>query len=998
MLSALFLLSVFMAPPSLTNPSFDLGDTAPRGWQLVGDGVWEQVGRTGGRCVSVRGRGDDTSFWRSTTFAPLPGSLYRLSFWLKGTGSGGCAVAGLDAANRDYAPPSQWQSESFVFHTPDEWPNAFLRVGQWHVNGQVWFDDVSIAPVIPIHSRSGEVELGAGEMVENSTYSFSAPLTRESSNYARPLVRHTAGFNTDRWTFAPNQEVCYRHGVAGNRQLSASVSIAVLYHNSGACRVEASRDGQTWVPVGTINAVQTRTFELPDSLFPAAEVWVRLKADESGQFQVHSYEYRASLSRPLAPFTGRTRFAEVAKQDPTVRVELVDLGALRPGPGCRVRLSVSGHSRPLIAHVLVTEPGSARASRFSVAVRRGPQAVPVDVPYSLRRAGSGRLRIQITDAQALPSRKREAVLFDAAVTYRVSSLYAADYGYAISSTRHADLWWCEATYKVSRDRPAPTSARPSVSIEAAKGEFEPFQLVISPKRSIQSLSVSVDDLISPQGHRIAASNVTIRQVAYVRVTTPTDSYGDVGDWPDPLPPVNGPMILEAGQNQPLWITVRVPRDARAGTYTGKIRLSSPSWSAVIPLRLRVWDFALPRSPRISSALGLYDAAIRTYHHLESDQEMAQVWELYMRDFAEHRISPYNPMTLSPIRVEVVSDQVRLDFEAFDKAAQHYLDELGFTTFMLPIQGMPGGTFYGRHPGSFGGHLQGTPEYERLMGQYLKGLQDHLEQKGWLSKAYVYWFDEPEPKDYPFVREGMDILRRHAPKLAKMLTEQPEPELEDVVDIWCPVLDMFRPDACQRQKSLGKKIWWYVCTGPKGPYTTLFIDHPAVNMRMWVWLAYKYGVDGLLVWTTNWWTSDTAFPPPAVQDPWSDPMSYVSGYGTPRGTKAHWGNGDGRFLYPPKGHTDGRKRITGPVSSFRWEMLREGLEDADVFFLLREAIAKAEAAGAPSDLLQQARALTSIPPQIAKGLTDFTRDPQPMYRHRRAAALMVERLLSAVKAR
>ncbi|MGQ9523644.1 MAG: glycoside hydrolase domain-containing protein [Armatimonadota bacterium] len=997
MLSALFFLSVFMAPASPPNASFDLGDTSPRGWQLVGEGAWEQQGRTGARCVSVRGRGDDTSFWRSTSFAPNPGGIYRLSFWLKGTGTGGCAVAGLDAANRDYAPPADWQNHWFVFRAPDDRSDAFLRFGQWHVNGQVWFDDVSITPVIPIHARSGPIELGIGEQVEDSIYTFSAPLTRESSNYARPLVRHTAGFNTDRWTFGPGQEVCYRHSIAGTRQLSGSVSVSVQYHVSGACRIEASTDGRAWVPVGTITGVQTRTFELPNSLLPASEVWVRLQSD-GGQFQVHSYEYRAVLSRPLAPFTGRTRFAQVAKRSTDVRVELVDLGALRPGPACRVRLRVSGHMRPLTAHVLVTEPGSAKARRFSTPVRKGPQPVDVDVPYSLRRSGTGRLRIQIAAAGTPSAGKRTSVLFDAETDYRVSSLYAADYGYAVSSTAIADLWWCEAAYKVSRDRPAPTSARPAVLIEAAKGEFEPFQLVIAPKRAVQGLTVTAADFVSPQGARIPAGNVSLRLVDYVRVTTPTDSYGDVGDWPDPLPPITGPIDLKAHQNQPLWITVRVPTDARAGTYTGRIRLSAGTWSAVVPVRLRVWDFALPKSPRITSALGLDPHAIQTYHHLDTQEELAQVWDLYMRNFADHRVSPYFPMAMAPIGVQVVNDSVKLDFDAFDRAAHRYLDELGFTTFMLPIQGMPGGTFHDRHLGSFAGHQQGTPEYERLMDQYLKGLQDHLEQKGWLSKAYVYWFDEPEPKDYPFVREGMEILRRHAPKLARMLTEQPEPELEDVVDIWCPILDMFRPDACRRQKELGKKVWWYVCTGPKGPYTTLFIDHPAVNMRMWVWLAYKYGVDGLLVWTTNWWTSDTAFPPPAKQDPWADPMSYVSGYGTPPGTKAHWGNGDGRFLYPPKGHADGRKRITGPVDSFRWEMLREGLEDTDMFFLLQDAVKRAETAGVQEDLVRQAKALVHIPEAVASGLTEFTRDPQPMYRHRSAVGRVLERLLHAVSGR
>ena len=37
----------------------------------------------------------------------------------------------------------------------------------------------------------------------------------------------------------------------------------------------------------------------------------------------------------------------------------------------------------------------------------------------------------------------------------------------------------------------------------------------------------------------------------------------------------------------------------------------------------------------------------------------------------------------------------------------------------------------------------------MFSSYVKQLQDHLRDKGWLDMAFVYWFDEPDPKDYRF---------------------------------------------------------------------------------------------------------------------------------------------------------------------------------------------------------------------------------------------------------
>src|SRR5208283_1973340 len=96
--------------------------------------------------------------------------------------------------------------------------------------------------------------------------------------------------------------------------------------------------------------------------------------------------------------------------------------------------------------------------------------------------------------------------------------------------------------------------------------------------------------------------------------------------------------------------------------------------------------------------------------------------------------------------------------------------------------------------------------------------------------------------------------------------------------------------------------------------------------MWLWQTWKYGVQGILIWDTDWWTSPSRFTD-SPQNPWEDPMSYSD---PAPGT---WGNGDGRFFYPPNhGRNDGRttEYAGGPVDSLRWEILGEGVQDWEYF--------------------------------------------------------------------
>jgi hypothetical protein len=342
--------------------------------------------------------------------------------------------------------------------------------------------------------------------------------------------------------------------------------------------------------------------------------------------------------------------------------------------------------------------------------------------------------------------------------------------------------------------------------------------------------------------------------------------------------------------------------------------------------------------------------------------------------------------------------VTVDFAAFDRACETYLDGLGFNSITIRLRGMGGGTFHARHPGRIGAFEQGSAQYEALMDSQGRQLVEHLRRKGWLDRAYVYWFDEPDKKDYEFVVDGMERIRRAAPGLTRMLTEQPEPELLGHVDLWCPVVSQYDPKVGEERRRQGDRFWWYLCCGPHAPYIGLFIDHPAVDLRVWAWLSRKWGVGGHLVWQTNYWTSSAAFPPPKVQDPYEDPMSYVSGYSHEAGQIGYWGNGDGRFLYPPgrDPENDKTRYLSGPVGSIRWEMLREGAEDYDTFCLLDELIARARQTGKAAELRAEAEKLAAVPDAVITDDKTYSKDPAALHEHRLKLGGMIERLSRALE--
>jgi hypothetical protein len=950
------------------NPSFESGTNTPAGWSLSGGtGRWEAFGHTGSRCVSVTGTGSTANSWQTTQCRPTPGRPCVVRFrGMSTNASGGTFISGFDSVNRDIWLGPAWQAHAFIAALPNHATNPVLRFGQWMVNGTAFFDDVEVLPVLPAHARVGSAVLGDGEEVRSGRYRFQSRFNAFGGNYARCLHEHTAGFNTDRWPLSSGGYVIYRHGLGGALLSDANVRAVISWYQSGELIVEAGTNGVTWLELGraaaaTNGAVSvTLDTNLPPALLPAPELFVRLRT--TGYLQVNSYRFEASVAEPLSDAEGQSLFFELEKQSPELVLEPVSVFDSPTGKVATVTLRNTGSTARALA-VVTRAPGPDGGQQWGQDLLLAPQAsltLPLYLPASS--AQETLVQVEVTDtAQA-------QVLFQAAVRVKVSLLNDASFGWRLPAPTNCPVWWCEGTFKVGRQRPLPATFSSAVELAAARNEYEPFQLVLRPAVALRNLRVSVSPFSGPGGAGIAASNVELAQVEYVPVTEPTDSSCVPGDYPDPLVPLLGPFNAAAGTNHPLWITVRVPEDVPAGVYEAALTVGADGLAPfAVPVRLRVFDFTLSDVTHTETAYGV--SLDNRWHNLTNEAQRVAVWDLYMQNCRRHRISPYSPHARAPIQWSLQGGQFSHDFTAFNAAMTRYLDEFKFNAFNLDIV-----------PSSLGGYARFTPEYRALYSQLMGPILAHLREKGWLARAYCYWFDEPTAGDYPFVAEGMSTLLQGAPGLRRQLTEQPEPPLYGAVDLWAPVFDNWSA-RCQERQALGEQVWWYVCTGPKAPYPNNFIDHPAIAHRLRTWMAEKLGVTGELYWSATHYSGRNY----ELRNPWQDAMS-IAPEGVP------WGNGDGLLLYPPTRTPPAAPVLQGPLNSLRWELLREALEDAEYFWLLNRALAEAESRPGPlSPAALEGRAARDAALALVTSQVEFETDPQRLYAARRRLAEAIEAL-------
>ena len=1009
--------------------------------------------------LSIVGNGGSTE-WLSAPISFESRKAYRLRFKasVARDGSGDCFCAGTPFANFDFAGiaggETPEEERSFVFFVPDGKDGRYdapARFAQWNTRREYCVAEPSIAAVAPIYRRvvntaakdekelqaplatpHGEaLLLGDGESVDESgVYRFEAFKSRERSNCDRTLYSTTSGYNTNRWTVGLGAEIVYHFSLIpheivvassrphyfGLRQTepvtfeSGRVNVSIGYSVAGKTIVEASLDGENWTTLGDIIGLGTRDFDLQPVIgdAPRSDVYVRLvgaQVDNAGGCSVQVHGFGVELKTVQGAdrrFVGRgeTLFADLANAESAAKTNAIP----QFFDDDAVYSNLLDHANyPLI----VESPWNVGAPWNNLSSENDETSLTpgkyVEWRYAL-------------------NYKRHATIIRPIFPFFIQNYTSSVLGIEsnVDDPKIIETSWCDADYHVPRDpKVCAIQAERRIELFAAQNDYESFQLVLRPKiKDWTNLQASVVETLTTQdGATIADENVALRYAYYHYVDDPTDTTCAPGFYPDALIPFSAgadgrgsEIKAEANRNFLVWVTVKVPEGATPGKYKGKVAITGKigdlDYKTVAPFEVNVWNVALPEKNTIETAYGSSPSGIWRYHNCTSEADKRAIFDKYLQLYGDYRMSIYTPAPLDPIRFEVVEEngapKCKFDFTDFDREMKRVFDKYHFTNFRLDFEGLGGGTFAARYEGKFGDYKAGTPEYDAIMTDYGKQLQEHLRETGLLDAAFVYCFDEPEEKDYEFVAGEFAKLKKYAPDITRMLTEEPTPKFEKVleeknakVDVWCPISNCYSEELSKTQRENNSRFWWYVCTGPKAPYCTEFTDHPAQELRIWHWQAFERDIVGSLIWETTYWNSPTLFGNGA-QNPYLDPMCYMTGYGLPAGTKRPWGNGDGRFVYPPltaatPGMNDGKPVMDAPNASIRLEMIRAGVQDYELMLIFKSLL-KEKAESLDANERARYEALLDFD-EITTDMTHFASDPQILLKRRCAIGEAIQTLKS-----
>jgi len=482
---------------------------------------------------------------------------------------------------------------------------------------------------------------------------------------------------------------------------------------------------------------------------------------------------------------------------------------------------------------------------------------------------------------------------------------------APAAARAAQVWVAGATEKILPD------ASPRGDVEArlgaARNEFEAFQVVVT--GAAGHVSAKASPLTGPG----TLDDVKLFREDLIQLQHPSSSDGGTGAWPDALVPdvddVVGeqrnafPFDVRDGQSRAIWVEVRVPPDARPGTYHGSVSVSSSQRSWSVPVALEVWDFQLPSTASLRSSFGLSYGGTISGHHLagEANSRLRARYALLALD---HRIS-----------LTGISDDGSNGLDDFDQYFGALMD--GTAPTRLPRARLTAAKYIGD---------------ETSVDEHARWAQ-HFHDHGWFDRLFDYVCDEP-----PLTCRWGDINARgraaHGadPRFRTLVTTQiwdaRDHAVDRDIDIMVPVVNWTddKPGSPmagdQRSRYDGflasgddKEVWLYQscmshgCGGtvdigdPSADdryftgWPSYMIDASAARNRAMEWLSFLERASGELYWET---TAGYA------HDPWSNLWDFS-------------GNGDGTLFYPgTPSRIGGRTDI--PVASIRLKMIREGMED------------------------------------------------------------------------
>jgi len=141
--------------------------------------------------------------------------------------------------------------------------------------------------------------------------------------------------------------------------------------------------------------------------------------------------------------------------------------------------------------------------------------------------------------------------------------------------------------------PSAAEVNRPAEICASGGEYEPCVLGIRTFRKLTGVRMHMEgDLASGDGDKIGTGNIDLRIITETKYWTP-QGRGQEFRWQPRRAESKLPDELAAGQTYFYWITLKVPKDAPAGRYSGRLVFSTNGIRPrKVPLNVTIWPIKL----------------------------------------------------------------------------------------------------------------------------------------------------------------------------------------------------------------------------------------------------------------------------------------------------------------------------------------------------------------------------------------------------------------------
>lgn len=473
-----------------------------------------------------------------------------------------------------------------------------------------------------------------------------------------------------------------------------------------------------------------------------------------------------------------------------------------------------------------------------------------------------------------------------------------------------DMWVVPATENVARTAEKPAGAA-AVEPTLMRGQTKGLQVIIRPRRDLHKVRL---ELLAASGMQVTGQAAFVNYVHLDKnsIATPADElvWPAPGDYPDEISDAPS-RDLPAGQTQPVYVNLKAARDAAPRDWVFQLRLCSAEGRASTEFKCHVSPVALPQRLRLPFVYWFsWGAPCKEFGVEETSADGWRVLgEIGKQMVAHHERVVVVPWSL--VRVwQDPAGKYSYDFRDFDRYIKTF-QAVGVDQ-MFCLSHMGGRTTGEWECPTMGSNMHevhllstGDPAPKLDAIDLLPALQAHIEKLGLIDKFRLHIADEPIPANVESYKQLSARAHAAAPKL-KRIDAMHVPDLQGYLEDWVPQINYFEQwlPKYRKAQAAGNKVWFYVAWVPQGKYPNRMIDSSAIKPRVLHWLNSLYDSDGYLHWALNHWQ----IPLTSLDSP-----------------------GDQYITWPSK-------RYVGN-SSLRYEAEREGLEDCELMFMVRDRYMK-----------------------------------------------------------